>query len=93
MHRKRRQEISAGTSQGSIKRKAAQKYRKSKAAGFFDEEAELGSDDEANDDNRKAIDKNDAEENEDGLDDDLDGFVDNDDIEIGDAEQGAHDKF
>jgi len=44
-------------------------------AGFFDQEAELGSDDEDNDDVRIVINKNDVEENEDGLDDDLDGFV------------------
>jgi hypothetical protein len=42
---------------------------------FLDEEAELGSDDEDNDDIRKDIDKNDEEENEDGLDEDLKDFV------------------
>lgn len=53
----------------------------------MEEEAELGSDDEDKDDFRKAIDQNDEEENEDGLDDDLDGFVvhaaDNEEIEDG----------
>ena len=40
-------------------------------AGMLDEEAELGSNDEDNDDIRKAINKNDAEENEEGMDEDL----------------------
>lgn len=43
---------------------------------FLDTEADLGSDNEANDDKVKRIDKNDEEENEDGLDSDLEGFVD-----------------
>ncbi len=42
---------------------------------FFDEEAELGSDNEDNDDYMKAIDSNDEEENEEGLDENLRGFV------------------
>jgi len=42
---------------------------------FFDDEAELGSDDEDNDHIRKNINKNDADENEDGLDEDLKDFV------------------
>jgi hypothetical protein len=64
-------------------------------AGFFDEEAGLGSDDEEKDDIIKHINKNDAEENEEGLDDDLDGFVVKaDDEEIGDvAEEDMHRKF
>jgi hypothetical protein len=52
---------------------------------FLEQEAELGSDDEENDDNVRRIDKNDEEEDEDGLDSDLDGFVvKGDDEEIGD---------
>lgn len=73
-----------------------QKKRKAKAklAGFFDEEAELGSDDEEKDDARKAIDRNAADENEEGLDSDLDGFVvRGDDVEIGDADEAMHAKF
>jgi hypothetical protein len=63
-------------------------------AGFFDEEAELGSDDEDNDDNRKAINKNDLEENEEGLDADLEGFVvKGDEQVIGDGDEGMMDKF
>ena len=52
----------------------------------MEEEAELGSDDEENDDYIRQINKNDDEENEDGLDDDLDGFVvhGGDEDEIGD---------
>ena len=42
---------------------------------FLDEEAELGSDDEEKDDIKKLINKDDDEENEEGLDEDLDGFV------------------
>ena len=64
--------------------------------GFFDEEAELGSDDENNDDNRKHINKKDIEEIEDGLDNDLDGFVvraGDDDEVIPDAEANALSKF
>jgi len=62
--------------------------------GLFEEEAELGSDDENKGDIRKEINKNDAEENEDGMDSDLDGFVaKGDDVEIGDAEEGAMAKF
>jgi hypothetical protein len=65
------------------------------AANFFDEEAELGSDNENNDDARKAINKNDKDENEDDNDSDLDGFVvkRGEDEEIGDAPDGAMEKF
>jgi hypothetical protein len=57
---------------------------------FFDDEAELGSDDEDNDNIRKEINKNDADENEDGLDEDLKEFVvQADDVEVGDAEEEA----
>lgn len=54
---------------------------------LFDEEAELGSDDEEKDDIRKDIDRNDEEENDDDLDSDLEGFVvKGDDVEIGDPD-------
>lgn len=71
------------------------KQRRNKAKGFFDEEAELGSDDEEKDDVRKDINKNDVEENEDGLDSSLDGFVDKevDNAVIGDAEADALAQF
>lgn len=55
---------------------------------FFDTEAGLGSDNEANDDVVKRIDKNDVEENEEGLDEDLEGFVEKGDL-AGDAEEIA----
>ena len=42
----------------------------------FEDEAELGSDDEEKDEIRKEIDKNSFEENEDDLDKDLEGFID-----------------
>lgn len=61
---------------------------------MFDEEAELGSDDEENDDIRKDIDRNDEEENEDDLDDDLEGFVvRGDDEEIDDPNQEMYEKY
>lgn len=63
------------------------------AKNFFDEEAELGSDDENKDHLKKLINKGDAEENEEGLDDDLEGFVAKDDVEIGDADEGALNKY
>lgn len=60
----------------------------------MEEEAELGSDDEENDDIRKEIDKNDEEENEDGMDSDLDGFVvRGDDEEIGDPTEDMYLKY
>ena len=53
---------------------------------FVDDEAELGSDNEENDERAKAIDKNDIEEREDDEGDhDLEGFVDRGPLE-GDAE-------
>ena len=80
-----------------LMRKVAEKRKrkaKAKLAGFFDEEAELGSDDEENDDAKKIIDKNAADENEDGLDSDLDGFVvRGDDVEVGGADEAMHAKF
>jgi len=46
-------------------------------AKFLDDEADLGSDNEENDDVRKVINRNAEDENDniEGLDDDLDGFV------------------
>jgi hypothetical protein len=63
---------------------------------FLDEEAELGSDNEENDDVRKNIDREgDEEENEEGLDDDLGGFVvhGGDDDEVGDENSAQYEKF
>ena len=61
---------------------------------FYEEEAELGSDDEDNDDIVKNIDRGHEEENEEGLDDDLDGFVvRGDNEEIGDEDSQMHDKY
>jgi hypothetical protein len=56
---------------------------------FLEEEAELGSDQEENDDVRKAINHDDEEENEDGLDKDLEGFVvhEGDEEEIGEENE------
>ena len=74
------------------------KKKASAAARFMDLEADLGSDNEENDDKVKKIDRNDIEEDEHGLDDSLDGFVDNeapagDDEEIAAGEQAARDLF
>lgn len=41
----------------------------------MEEEAELGSDNEENDERRKEINRNDLEEDEEGMDEDLEGFV------------------
>lgn len=63
---------------------------------FLDEEAELGSDNEDNDSVRKHIDRDgDLEEDEDGLDDDLGGFVvhQGDDAEIGEENEDVYEKF
>jgi len=60
----------------------------SAAAKFMDLEADLGSDNEENDDRVKKINREDAEENENGLDDDLDGFVDQE-VPVEDAEGEA----
>ena len=60
---------------------------------FLDDEADLGSDNEDNDDIRKDIDANDEEENEDDMDRDLDGFVAGDDEEIGEATDEMRQKF
>lgn len=60
----------------------------SAAAKFMDLEADLGSDNEENDDRVKKINREDAEENEQGLDEDLEGFVTHE-IPEGDAEGEA----
>lgn len=70
-----------------MKKKAA-RAKSNAAAKFMDLEADLGSDNEANDDKIKKINKDDYEEDEEGLDDDLDGFVDNN-APAGDAEEIA----
>ena len=64
----------------------------------MDLEADLGSDNEENDDRVKRINREDVEEDENGLDDSLDGFVDHeqlvgDDEEIQAADQAARDLF
>lgn len=71
-----------------------QKKKKKIKAAFFEEEAELGSDQEGNDDIRKKIDKNDHEEVDDGLDSDLADFVvHGDDEVVHDADVNAHAKY
>lgn len=96
---KRRNPLVEETSSHSSSHRIAQrkrqlKERKNQMKGFFDEEAGLGSDNEDRDDVEKVINKNDAEENEEGLDSDLDGFVEKGDVElIPDAEEDAHAKF
>lgn len=76
--------------------KKREKERKLKALRkYLDDEAELGSDDEDHDDVRKNIDREGDEEDEDGLDEDLGGFVvhDGDDAEIGDESADHYAKF
>lgn len=81
------------------KNQARKKMKKARAASrFMDLEADLGSDNEDNDDVVKKIDRNDLEEDENDLDDSLDSFVDNeapkgDDEEIAAAEQAARDLY
>lgn len=64
---------------------------------FLEEEAELGSDNEDNDDVRKKInrDADDEEDDEEGLDDDLVDFVvhEGDDVEIGEENEQMADDF
>lgn len=92
--RTKKEKFSATTSQASHIQREKIKQRRNKARGFFDEEAELGSDDEEKDDVKKQINKEDIEENEDGLDSSLDGFVEKGDGEvIGEAEDDALIKF
>jgi hypothetical protein len=79
----------------AFEQKQREDKRKLKALRkYMEMEAELGSDDEENDDVRKEINRGEDEENEDGLDDDLDGFVVHgaDDEEIGDADSDMHRK-
>jgi hypothetical protein len=53
-----------------------EKEKKAKMRRFVDLEAELGSDDEEHDEAKaKSINSSDRDENEDGLDEDLKGFV------------------
>lgn len=65
-------------------------------AKFLEQEAELGSDNEDHDDVRKKIKSDDDEEDESGLDSDLEGFVDNgplgDDEEIEEANAAARER-
>jgi len=93
--RKRRQiKQSANSSQASPIAKKNKIKKRKQLAGFFDEEAELGSDDEENDDVKKQINKDDIEENEEGLDKDLEGFVvKGDEQEIGEANEDMMEKF
>ena len=84
---------SQSSTEQALKRERKRKHRK-RLQAFFDEEAELGSDDEENDDAKRVINRNEAEENEDGLDEDLDGFVvKGDDEVIDDADEEMHQKF
>ena len=100
--------VSSNHDDASVKEKkrAMLKMPKRRLAGFFEDEAELGSDDEEHDDaNTKAINRQDVEENEEGLDSDLEGFIDHtkdgrgdqaaggDDQEIEDLEEAARLKF
>jgi hypothetical protein len=77
-------------------RMARHRKLQKKIRGFMDEEAELGSDNEENDDRRKVINEEDEDEedDEDEMDDDLDGFVvhgaDNEEIE--EANEAMHEK-
>ena len=70
------------------------KKQKAKLAKFFDEEAELGSENEENDDRRRVINKGDKEENEEGMDEDLADFiVHGDEDVVGEEEEGMMSKF
>ncbi len=61
---------------------------------FLEEEAELGSDDEENDDIRKDINRNEEDENDDDLDSDLEGFVvRGDDEEIANPTEDMYQKY
>ena len=69
---------------------AKKKMKKMRAATrFMGLEADLGSDNEDNDDVIKRIDRNDLEENENDLDNSLDSFVDNEAPEGDDEEIAA----
>lgn len=77
-------------------KRKAKNVKKARLARFLEEEAELGSDNEEHDHVRKRIKSDDDEENESGLDSDLDGFVDNgplgDDEEIEEANAAARER-
>ena len=89
LKRKPKNENSDASSVASLNRK-----KKRVKLAFFEDEAELGSDQEGNDDIKKKIDKNDQEEVDDNLDEDLDGFVVHaDDEEVPDADINAHAKY
>jgi len=63
---------------------------------FMEDEAELGSDNEENDDRRRAIKRDADEENEDGHDADLEDFVvheNDEDREIGSGDEAMREKF
>ena len=64
-------------------------------AGFFEDEAELGSENEENDHHIKNINKRDAEEDEEGLDEDLKDFVHipGDNEEIPDNASDVHRRY
>ena len=65
--------------------------KKKQMRRFLEEEAELGSDDEENDDVRKDINRNDEDENDEDLDSDLEGFVvRGDDEEIADPTEDMY---
>ena len=62
-----------------------ERAKRAKLARFLEMEAELGSDNEENDDIRKKINKESEEENEDGMDSDVSDLVDN--APLGDDEE------
>ena len=92
----RRKEIEFQQQQVAIETKKKKKNR-NVAARFVDLEADLGSDNEENDDRVKKINKDDLEEDENDDDDSLDSFVEHgpagDDEEIALGNQAARDLF
>lgn len=62
-----------------------ERAKRQQLAKFLEMEAELGSDNEENDDNKKKINRDSEEEDEDGMDSDLEGLVD--DAPLGDDEE------
>ena len=106
--KKTKSQASKASSKGdgvSLGQKKKRGLQKSRLAGFFEDEAELGSDNEANDAAKKEINRQDLEENEEGLDSELEGFIDHtkdgrgdnalhrDDQEIEDLEEAARLKY
>ena len=69
-----RKDSSASESQ-KLKAKKQLLRKNKKLNKYFEMEADMGSDDEEHDDMVKNIDRNCEDEDEEGLDDDLDGFV------------------